>query len=75
MKPSENTLNVFISKSDMTHGHKHRPSFPFSLAGFGGGGTTHWSKARLTALFWNLGIHLKVTEEQQQKIPTSSQLR
>lgn len=37
MKPSENTLNVFISKSDMTHGHKHRPSFPFSLAGLGGG--------------------------------------
>jgi hypothetical protein len=32
MKPSENMLNVFISKSDMTHGYRYHTSFPFSQA-------------------------------------------
>lgn len=64
MKPSENMLNVFISKSDVTHSHRHCPSFPFSLAGLGGALVK--SKARCS-LFCNLGVHLKVTEKQQQK--------
>lgn len=55
MKPSEDMPNVFISKSDMTHSHRHHPSFPFSQAESGAWGKLASlflpPKARLIALF------------------------
>lgn len=55
MKPSENMPNMFISKSDMTHGHRHLRLFHFLKQSLGGEEELVSlflpPKARLIALF------------------------